>query len=505
MQAFTSAHGPAVSRTLPVRGAALALLAAGAVLFATATARAGQLAAYLATQDAPLLALDERARATHVVELPVGRVMTTDAVDRFCGKPGIKLMPLARIRVERAVNWYISTDEPEVELYLIQGDACYEKLQAVELPRGGELGLWARVPGTYKKPLARLRVTIHGPLQSAPIAIELGDDLTTAVTKAIEVPPGDFVENPLTIKSSVRREVRVHVFGRAKQLGFGARDQPRLDRSFDGTVRPDAPLTFSLYASGNAKVTLVVTDGKTIATERDVYLKPEPNSGVLERALVRSSILTTGKSKVSPESADLAGRLFTTLDPVFFVYGIAERPRCGLHVGEPVLLLDDSTLMHANGDVEACLFDEDDRASDYLSPRRPAKLTWPAVIEAATDEHQTLWSPEVFLGQAGADKQIAAYAKAKDAATRCYDREWARLDPDHHASQYDVVTYAGGQVTKVESYGARIYRRVAAACHIDALSRQRDAIYARQRKTFAADETRRLDAIAKRFAAEAGR
>ena len=104
------------------------------VLIATATsAQAGTIAAYLAIKDSPVITLDEKARASHVVELPVSRVMTPQEVDRLCGKPdGIRLIPLARIDVDRRVNWYLSADDPQLQLYVIQGDACYEKLDAVQ-------------------------------------------------------------------------------------------------------------------------------------------------------------------------------------------------------------------------------------------------------------------------------------------------------------------------------------------------------------------------------------
>src|SRR5438105_2783170 len=98
-------------------------------------------------------------------------------------------------------------------------------------------------------------------------------------------------------------------------------------------------------------------DGKTHPTERDVYDRPDPKSSVLERELARYSVLPyvgSTHAAMTPENAALAEKLFTTLDPTFFVYGIADREQCSLRVGEPVVLIDSRTIMHANGHAASC-------------------------------------------------------------------------------------------------------------------------------------------------------
>ncbi len=476
-------------------------LAVAVILVTAATAHADKYAVNAIVLKLPTVRLD----AAQTVELAVSGVFTSRDVEQFCGQAGDKLIPLARIDSRKPTPWILAVDDPDLELYAISGKQCFKPIGAAPLPQGGRWILWARASGRYAKSPAKLRLDIRAPEKAAPIELALGDDMTSAVSTVVDVPAavvGKSQWRPVVVKSAMPREVRVFAYSTAKHFGFGHEGDMMISPELTGKARPDEPLASDLFADGGSRITLVaIQPNKTVATERDVYGKPDSSNDVYGHELEKFSFLNlSGHRGTTRDSADLAGRLFNTIDPAFFVYGTDKRDACRLVAGEPVLLIANSLVLHANGEVNDCAFQQGDPAKDYLSTKRAATLVWPDVIMPDTDSNRVIWNDEDFLKLADSDKQIAAYKATKASASACYQREWTKMDPNHTADQWDVVSYSNGQVSKVESFGDRVFKAVYAACKLSTLEKQRDAIYQRLAKTFKAEERARLDAIAQRLA-----
>ncbi|HEY1553748.1 MAG TPA: hypothetical protein VGF94_02885 [Kofleriaceae bacterium] len=481
-----------MSRT-PVIVLAAALASAGA-------ARADNYVVNRVVAKLPTISLAKRDASPHVIDLQVGQVFTPREVDRFCGARSIKLVPIAHLDVRSPAEWHFTTDDPQLELYAQTREGCFEQLDTKTLPDGHYL-LWGRAPASYARASFTLHVEISQPPRPAATQLAV-DELAHAVVATVAIPPGRARWMPLELTSSARHDLRIYVFGPGTRAGVGLEATGMPQPAFDVAIHPGEPLSVDVYGDGGTQLTVVVTErDKTAATARDIYGAPAAGASIDDRALAKHSFIGTGRFGVSLDSAELARDLFTTIDPAFVVYGTAERPECRLHAGEPVLLVHHSTILHANGDLEDCSFRAGEPARDFLTATRPAHLALPPVLALQSDEHERIWADESFLARADRDKGIAAYKAVKATASACYEREWSRLDPDHKADNYDIVSYQNGKVSKVESYGDRIFRKVHAACHLENLEKQRAAIYARLAKSFQAEEQARLDEIAKRLAA----
>jgi hypothetical protein len=284
--------------------------------------------------------------------------------------------------------------------------------------------------------------------------------------------------------------------------GFGTVGDPNPPHeSIDATLRPSEPFRIDVLAVPGTKVRIVVTEKeKTVATEHDIFGAPRADAKVHERAIEEYSFLWFGRHGMREDNADRVTKLFQAIDPAFVVYGIEERQQCKLLRGEPVLLLRaHGIIIHANGDIEDCDFREGDRIDDYLSPKRPTTLAWPAVMQPQTDENEIVWHDEDFLTRAATDKVVIAYKAVKERTGKCYSRMKEKLDPSGTADNIDIVTYQGNKVSKVENAGDRIFNQIDRACGLDALAKQRAAVFKHLAKEFEKAERVRLDAIAKHF------
>ncbi len=473
-------------------------LALAVILVTAATAHADKYTVNAVVLKLPTIKLD----AAQTVELAVGGVFTSRDVEQFCGQPGDKLIPLARIEARKPTAWILRVDDPDLELYAISGNQCFKPTGAAAVPQGGRWTLWARASERYAKSPTKLRLDIRAPEKAAAIELALGDDVTTAVSVVVDVPAGKPQWRGVVVKSTVPRDVKVYAFGGAKHLGFGHEGDMMINPAISGKARPNEPLAFDLFADGGSHVTIVaIQPNKTVGTERDIYGKPDDSSDVHGHELVNYSFLNAGGHLgMTRDSADLAARLFMAIDPAFFVYGVDKRPPCGLVPGEPVILIADGLVIHANGEVNDCAFRDVEPAKDYLSTKRPAKLAWPELVMPDTDSNRLIWEDEDFLQLADSDKPIAAYKAAKASTSACYKREWEKRDPNHVAGEYDIVSYSNGKINKVESFGDRVYRAVYAACKVGVIEKQREAIYKRLADAFKVEERGRLDTIAKRLA-----
>ena len=431
------------------------------------------------------------------VTLDASYVVTSRDVELLCGDKNTLLVPLARVHLVNNGDWVFSVNVPGMTLYLIQRDSCIMPLDGSTLPGSTEMVLWGRVATA---PPSQVKVDIHLVQAAAPVKIELGEDLSRPVAVRVDIPGGKQDWRPLEITSPVRHHIRLSALGAPHgEFRFGHKRATK--QRNDDMVRPDEPLAIDVFSEQPASVWVVVEEpNKTVATESDIYGAPSADAPVADRSLSQYSRIVA-PSTMTRASADLAGRLFTTVDPSFFVYASdAHNLGCRLVAGEPLLLFANDEVMHANGRVETCSFQPPERLTDVITTRRPPSLVMPEIADPQSDEHEMIWHDEDFLSAADHDKTIGAYKAAKATASACYSREWARLDPDGKADQYDVVTRQNGKVTKVEGYGDRIFRQVYNACRLSAMEQQRDAIYKRLAKTFKADERKRLDAIAKRLA-----
>ena len=344
----------------------------------------------------------------------------------------------------------------------------------------------------------------------------IGDDATRPVSLEINIPKGHPRWYPVKVTSTVKRKVVVVALG-DEHAGVGNQTNGQHGHELDfrgirglkrgewnGTIKPDEPLSFDVYGDGGTKVFLVVADKHdTIPTEHDVFGLPAANANASARGLEHFTLFTYLRPfrsyQITRESADLAGRLFTTLDPSLIMW-VTDDDHCkgNFEVGEPLLILPFGEVLHANGQVGECRSYTD----DDLSPTRPTKITIPKVVEPRSDKQEAIWSDEDFLKEATTDKQIASYKAFKARSQACSTAMWSKLDPDGKADMYDVATMKDGVVTKIEGAGDRIFRKVYDGCNLASVEKQRDAIYKRLSKSFTAQEKVRLDSIARRFATE---
>ena len=473
------------------------LVSALVVSAVTSGARADRYAIRGVVQKLPRISLNERFDPSpQTVQLDVAAAVPPNEVEYFCGDNNTLLVPLAHVHLVTAGDWMFAVDAPGMTLYMIERDRCFTQLDGSELP-AGDMVLWGRIASA---PPLKLKLDVH--LVPAPpaVKIELGADLSRPVAVKVEIAGGKLLWQPLEITSSGRHHIRLYALGAPHgEYRFG--HMRRTKQQSDDMVRPDEPLAIDVMSKTAGPVYVVVEEpNKTAATEADIYGAPDDSAPLADRDLSKYSLLNPAQG-MTRDTADLAARLFTAVDLHFVVYASeAHNLGCRLVAGEPLLVFAYDEVMHANGRVERCSFQVPERFADVVTTAHPAKLVMPAIEDPRSDQNERIWRDEDFLAQADRDKGIAAYKQAKANASACYSREWARLDPDGKADQYDIVTTGqNGQVTKVEGYGDRIFRQVSATCHLSAIEVQRDAIYKRLAKTFHADEQKRLNAIAQRL------
>ena len=111
-----------------------------------------------------------------------------------------------------------------------------------------------------------------------------------------------------------------------------------------------------------------------------------------------------------------------------------------------------------------------------------------------------IWYDEDFPLKLNSDKAIAAYKTTKASANACYSREWEKMDPNHTADQYDIVSFTGGKVSKVENSGDCVPQHVYGACNLAGLGEaaRRDLRAPREDVRRRGDQG--LDAIRQRLA-----
>lgn len=339
-----------------------------------------------------------------------------------------------------------------------------------------------------------------------PLELVLGDSLEKPAVLPLTLTAPNASETVL-IKTTKQRTVQFYVYG------LGARVQAN-----GAIVRPDAPLSAKVYGRPGA-ATLVVTDETTAAaTARDVYSVPPTFAKLEERQLDLYLLAMNHKNPFHDphghDAALLAGELFRTIDKRLVVYATAPAPQyrredrvgewrawdCGFDVGEPLLILrvhgwgnsQTAKLLRATGqscDLRAPLV-------NHVSPTPPAQLVLPPPTLPAINQSLNRWKDEEFIPLADTNPRIAKYKATKEAAQKCSDALWKKLDPDASANRYDVVTYSGGKVKKVESLTEKNQRQVDATCKLQPIFKERDAIRVSLAATYRKDTEARLAAIA---------
>src|SRR4030095_13023344 len=142
-----------------------------------------------------------------------------------------------------------------------------------------------------------------------PVTLTLGENLGSPTTLTIELSR----PVPLIVEAAVQRKVRLIAFGKASIVtSQGALFQ-------EAVVRPGAPL--SLVIKGRGPVVVVAVDDQTTPSERDIFNVPSAMDKLEDRELKRYLLAvrfgTPFHDDVSHASAELAAKLFLTLDKQF--------------------------------------------------------------------------------------------------------------------------------------------------------------------------------------------
>ena len=234
--------------------------------------------------------------------------------------------------------------------------------------------------------------------------------------------------------------------------------------------------------------TVVAYDDTTELDPLAVYGEPAPNAPAKDRDLRNYGpyFERHGVPGPSINSARLAHSLFTSLPRSFFVY-----PAQPLHStmngefgpsptpGEPLIyalgfvFTSDGVFYHCN--------------TEDLTATPPASIAMPALRKVRItpgNQANDVWANEDALSIAPEDAEVQRYLKQKADVRACYDREWDKRDPDHTASHYDIATYKGGSVSKVEGLADKIDREVSAKCKLAPLWKQRDKLEAKMLARF---------------------
>ncbi len=349
-----------------------------------------------------------------------------------------------------------------------------------------------------------------------PLELTLGDSLAAPAVLELTLTAPTATQTVL-IKTTKQRTVRVFVYG------LGARvDNLATDQTPEGTiVRPDAP--FQVKIKGRpGPAAIAIVDETTTPTARQVYAVPAKLEKLEDRDLDQYVLALNYKDPFiqthSHDSAALAANLFLTIDKQLVVYATATAPEvrsddrktelwrsweCGFDVGEPLLILrvhgwgqtQTSDVLRATG--QKCHLRGP--LARHVSTTRPAQLVMPPPVLPAINQSLNRWKDEEFLRLAEANPRIAKYKSTKEAARKCSDALWDKLDPDASANRYDVVTYSGGKVKKVESLTEKNQRKVDATCKLPPIFKERDAIRTSLGTTYRKETEARLAEIATRL------
>lgn len=141
---------------------------------------------------------------------------------------------------------------------------------------------------------------------------------------------------------------------------------------------------------------------------------------------------------------------------------------------------------------------------DFFALSRPATVKLPPALTGGyvVMKGQTTnpWAPEDFAVLASSSPRVAKYLATKATTRTCVDDMFKKLDPDHRAGAYDVVTFdAKGNVKDVQSLSAKLWKKVGPACKVSALWKERDAVRVELAKQLKSMQDKLLAAIAARF------
>lgn len=337
--------------------------------------------------------------------------------------------------------------------------------------------------------------------------LALGEDMSSSIflsgkTNAAPTTskaPGTADKVKVTINSLQRRTISIFAFG-AKLAEGRHQVTSSLQKQL---IEPSTPLVVEVIGKDPVWYVQVVDVEASVPTEADVFGAPAADAKVAERSLDRFSSMQYWRSRA--DESELAARLFTHLDPKFFVY-VTKALECmdgSLEPNEVVLVEDvvqrrEVNLRRANGQRPKCSTASPD---SILTTQRPARVVIPPAL-VQVRETENLWKDEEFLSLADSNERIGKYAKRKQAANECFDKTWSKLDPDGVANRYDLVSFdKKGRVSKIEDYGEKIQRKVDKACKLDALMKERSAIRAEQKKELTQAAEKRLEPVRQRFAA----
>ena len=176
--------------------------------------------------------------------------------------------------------------------------------------------------------------------------------------------------------------------------------------------------------------------------------------------------------------------------PLGLISFAARDLRNGVKAGTPLALLQagpDALALTPNGDQVTL-----SALSDLVA--RPAQLAMPAPItfDLADDELPR------FLD----DKPAQELAQRREQLNQCMDKVLAELDPDGQAGAYDLVTYRGGRVVRVEGLADRNQRAAAKRCneaaylkYLDAIANKTNAAQTQKSQTRTAAVRKRIEGL----------
>lgn len=222
---------------------------------------------------------------------------------------------------------------------------------------------------------------------------------------------------------------------------------------------------------------------------------------------------------LDPTWVSMVMQAFQTLPDSYFVYGnelpkeVWERKARGPYMdtsgppraGEPLLLWRHRTgnlaLMFVRANGQHVLV-SDLRHGDVATTTRPATVVVPAAIKPAhiPEPPSNEWAEEEFAVLAPENARVVAYLEKKQKLTRCVDDMFLKLDPDHRAGAYDVVTTGPGGSKQVESYTARLRRtKIDPVCKTAAVRKEAAAIGTWWKSNVEKSQREELAAVARRF------
>jgi hypothetical protein len=303
--------------------------------------------------------------------------------------------------------------------------------------------------------------------------------------------------------------------------GFGSIGDGGAMSGFQLDERPNEPTKVVVNAAPGAVCRAMLVKKNHPWKTLEVVGAPAPDSTVAMRAVGLHTEQAEWRvsDSLDPTWVSMVMKAFQTLPDSYFVYAndlpqeLWERKARGPSLdsagppraGEPLLLWRHRTgnlaLMFVR-DIGQHFLVSDLRHDDVATTTRPAAVVLPAPIKPAMIPEPPVgeWSEEEFAVLAPENARVVAYLEKKKKLTKCVDDMFLKLDPDHRAGAYDVVTTGPGGGKKVESYTARLRRtKIDPVCKTAAVRKEAAAIRTWWKKDVEKSQRDGLAAVAKRF------